>query len=76
TTARPALVIYHSHTNGRAYFSDTDRNQSATTDAPHYDCQHLVVGVNAERVIEAAQFAWSWDDKGFVEIARWQIGDA
>src|ERR1043165_8566855 len=57
-TPRPALVIYHSHTNGRAYFSETDRAQSATPDGtgPHYDCQHLVVGVTATGVTEAAQF--------------------
>jgi proteasome lid subunit RPN8/RPN11 len=74
-SARPALVIYHSHTNGRAYFSETDRAQSATSDGPHYDCQHLIVGVTAERVTEAAQFAWSSDDNDFVELARWAVLD-
>ncbi|HTL37105.1 MAG TPA: M67 family metallopeptidase [Kofleriaceae bacterium] len=72
-TPRPALVIYHSHTNGRAYFSETDRAQSATEDGPHYDCQHLVVGVTAAGVTEAAQFAWSSDDNDFVEIDRWSV---
>jgi proteasome lid subunit RPN8/RPN11 len=72
-TARPALVIYHSHTNGRAYFSETDRAQSATIDGPHYDCQHLIVGVTAERVTEAALFAWDFDDKNFVEVDRWTV---
>lgn len=72
-TPRPALVIYHSHTNGRAYFSETDRAQSATEDGPHYDCQHLIVGVMADRIVEAAQFAWSSDDNDFVELARWPV---
>jgi len=70
---RPALVIYHSHTNGRAYFSETDRLQSASDDGPYYECQHLVVGVTAEKVTEAAQFAWSVDDNDFVELARWPV---
>lgn len=74
-TPRPALVIYHSHTNGRAYFSKTDRERSATPEGPHYDCQHLVVGLNADRIVEAAQFAWSWDAKDFIELARWPVLD-
>jgi proteasome lid subunit RPN8/RPN11 len=74
-TPRPALVIYHSHTNGRAYFSETDRQQSANEDGPHYECQHLVVGVTADGVTEAAQFAWSSDEKDFVELARWPVLD-
>jgi proteasome lid subunit RPN8/RPN11 len=66
-------VIYHSHTNGRAYFSETDQAQSASEDGPHYDCQHLVVGVTADRVTEVAQFAWSSDDNAFIEVARWAV---
>jgi proteasome lid subunit RPN8/RPN11 len=72
-TSRPARVIYHSHTNGRAYFSETDQAQSASEDGPHYDCQHLVVGVTADRVTEVAQFAWSSDDNAFIEVARWAV---
>lgn len=68
----PPRVIYHSHPNGRAYFSETDR-QVATSpwgDGPAYPVQQLVVGLDAERVVEAALFAWSDDAEGFVEIAR------
>ena len=68
---RPARILYHSHTNGRAYFSEVDRAASATDAGPHYPVQQLVVGVTAEGLTEAAQFAWS--DGGFVEVARWQI---
>ena len=70
---RPPLVIYHSHPNGRAYFSDTDR-QVATSpwgDGPAYPVQQLVVGIDAERVTEAALFAWSDAAGDFVEIARY-----
>jgi len=69
---QPPLVIYHSHPNGRAYFSDTDR-QVATSpwgDGPTYPVQQLVVGIDAERVVEWALFAWSDSDGGFVEVAR------
>lgn len=68
----PAKVIYHSHPNGRAYFSDTDK-QVATSpwgDGPAYPVQQLVVGIDGDRVTEAALFAWSEDARDFVEVAR------
>jgi len=68
---RPARVVYHSHTNGRAYFSERDRAVAATPDGPAYDVQHLVVGVIAAGATEAAQFAWSAEARDFVEVARW-----
>jgi [CysO sulfur-carrier protein]-S-L-cysteine hydrolase len=72
-TDRPARVIYHSHTNGRAYFSEADRRASATEDGPHYPVQHLVIGVTKDRVVEAALFAWQ--DNAFVELVRWPVLD-
>lgn len=73
----PARVIYHSHPNGRAYFSATDQ-QAATSpwgDGPAYPAQQLVVGVDATRVVECALFAWSDAAAGFVEVARWTARD-
>ncbi len=72
-TQEPALVIYHSHPNGQAYLSETDR-QVATSpwgDEPAYPVQQVVIGINQHRVVEAAHFAWSEEEKGFVEIARY-----
>ena len=68
----PALVIYHSHPNGRAYLSETDRSVATSPwgDGPAYPVQQLVVGVDAQRVVESALFAWSNTENGFVEIAR------
>jgi proteasome lid subunit RPN8/RPN11 len=68
-TDRPARVVYHSHTNGAAYFSDIDRTMA---EGPTYPVQHLVIGVGAGEVTEVAQFAWSDETKDFVEVARWQ----
>ncbi|MDX2093861.1 MAG: Mov34/MPN/PAD-1 family protein [Kofleriaceae bacterium] len=64
----PARIVYHSHTNGRAYFSDVDRAMAAGS----YPVQHLVIGVDATHVTELAQFAWSDDAQDFIEVARWQ----
>jgi proteasome lid subunit RPN8/RPN11 len=73
--ANPPVAIYHSHPNGRAYFSATDRAvaRSPWGDGPAYPVQQLVVGLDAERVVEAAQFAWSDAAGDFVEIARWTV---
>ena len=73
-TATPAQVIYHSHPNGRAYFSPTDREVATSPwgDGPAFPVQQLVVGINQQRVVEAALFAWSDPEGGFVEIARYE----
>ena len=59
----PARVVYHSHTNGRAYFSEVDRDVAR---GAGYPVHHLVIGVDAAGPTEAALF-----DAAFVEIARW-----
>lgn len=73
--AEPPRVLYHSHPNGRAYFSDTDRRVATDPwgDGPMLPVQQLVVGIDAERVVEAALFAWDEAASGFVEIARWAV---
>jgi proteasome lid subunit RPN8/RPN11 len=70
----PAQVIYHSHPNGRAYLSDTDREVAGSPwgDGPAWPVQQLVVGLDAERVVEAALFAWSDAAASFVEVARYE----
>jgi len=72
-TDRPARVVYHSHTNGRAYFSTVDSQMAA---GPAYPVQHIVVGVIAGAIVEVAQFAWSGAARDYVEIARWTADGA
>jgi proteasome lid subunit RPN8/RPN11 len=71
----PALVIYHSHPNGRAYFSETDRKVATDPwgEGPMLPVQQLVVGLDGERVVEAAMFAWDDAAGDFVEISRWSL---
>ncbi len=70
----PAKVIFHSHPNGRAYFSPTDREVATSPwdDGPAYPVQQLVVGITEAQVVEAALFAWSDEEGGFVEVARYE----
>ena len=37
-----------------------------------YPVQQLVVGIDKLRVVEAALFAWSEEENGFIEIARFE----
>ncbi len=60
----PARIVYHSHTNGRAYLSEVDRQMAVGSG---YPTEHLVIGVTAVGVTEVAQF-----DRELVEIARWE----
>lgn len=71
---QPPLVIYHSHPNGQAYFSPTDRQVAASPwgDGPAYPVQQLVVGIDEQKVVEAALFAWSDEENGFVELLRYE----
>ena len=68
-TDHPARVVYHSHTNGRAYFSAIDHELAA---GPVYPVQHVVIGVAGGEVTEAAQFGWSTAAGAYVEIERWR----
>ena len=75
-TARPARIVYHSHTNGRAYFSAIDRQMAATPVGPAYPVQHVVVGVIGGTITEVAQFGWSDAARDYVEIVRWTVDGA
>lgn len=76
----PPLVIYHSHPNGKAYFSDTDRKVATFTDNqdpegppyldfPVFPVLQLVVGIDVDRVVEARLYDWSESEMKFVEVA-------
>lgn len=69
-TDRPALMIYHSHTNGRAYLSEADRREalSPSGDAPLYPVLQLVIGLDASCIREACLFSWSKERLAFVEL--------
>ncbi len=65
---RPVKVLYHSHLDVGAYFSDTDA-QAATAggDAPTYDLAYLVTSVRAGVVDDRKLFVWDEPSKKFVE---------
>ena len=65
---RPVKVLYHSHLDVGAYFSDTDA-QAATAGGgePTYDLAYLVTSVRGGVVDDRKQFVWDPERKSFIE---------
>lgn len=68
TNGRPVKVLYHSHLDVGAYFSETDA-QAATAGGtePTYDLAYLVTSVRAGVVDDRKLFVWDAEAKRFVE---------
>jgi len=63
-------IVYHSHPDHDAYFSETDRAQACSFDPtePDYpDTAYVVVSIRAARFIRAAAFVWDPTAREFVE---------
>jgi len=62
-------VIYHSHVDAGAYFSDTDRRQAVVDGQPTYPGTiYVVVSVQGGRADEARAFGWDAAGGDFVEV--------
>jgi proteasome lid subunit RPN8/RPN11 len=60
-------VIYHSHVDAGAYFSETDRRQALVAGEPAYpDAVYVVTSVVSGAVAAAAAFQWSAGARDFV----------
>ena len=70
-TDEPAKLVYHSHADVGAYFSETDQAAAAFDGEPAYPVEYLVVDVRADGVHGAKQFAWHPDQKKYIEIAAY-----
>jgi proteasome lid subunit RPN8/RPN11 len=70
TNGLPVKVLYHSHLDVGAYFSDTDAAAAKMGgDAPAYDLAYLVTSVRAGKVDEHKLFVWDLAKRAFVESA-------
>lgn len=70
--AEPAKVVYHSHVNAGAYFSETDQAAAQFEGEPAYPIEYVVVDVTGEGTHGAKQFAWSAADKRYVEVGDYR----
>jgi proteasome lid subunit RPN8/RPN11 len=65
-------VIYHSHVDAGAYFSETDRRQALMDGEPTYpETTYLVTSVVAGRVEATTAFRWDDTRREFLPIASW-----
>jgi proteasome lid subunit RPN8/RPN11 len=65
---RPVKVLYHSHLDVGAYFSETDADAAKMGgDAPAYDLAYLVTSVTKDGVDGRKLFVWSVAERAFVE---------
>ncbi|MCL0030444.1 Mov34/MPN/PAD-1 family protein [Dehalococcoidia bacterium] len=73
----PPLVIYHSHPNGKAYFSETDKVVATDpwNEGPSYPVQQLVVGIDSKIVQESRLYSWDDKEKEFIEVRYYEGGD-
>ena len=62
-------VIYHSHIDTGAYFSETDKRNALMGDEPTYpEARYLVVSVVSGRVLTASAYAWNADRRDFLPL--------
>ncbi len=65
---RPVKVLYHSHLDVGAYFSDTDAAAATIGGAePAYDLAYLVTSVKGGQVDDHKLFVWDPKARAFVE---------
>jgi adenylyltransferase/sulfurtransferase len=63
-------VIYHSHIDAGAYFSETDRRQAVVDGQPTYPgTTYVVVAVDGGRAGDARAFRWDGARGDFSEVA-------
>lgn len=64
----PIKVLYHSHLDVDAYFSETDAAAATMSgDSPTHDFAYLVTSVRAGVIDGRKLFVWSPDTRAFVE---------
>lgn len=63
-------VVYHSHIDAGAYFSETDARQAMLGDEPSYPgATYLVLSVMEGKAADAAAFRWSPERRSFSPVA-------
>lgn len=62
-------IIYHSHVDAGAYFSETDQRNALIDGVPAYPrATYVVVSVREGRVAETRAHRWSAEHSSFVEV--------
>jgi proteasome lid subunit RPN8/RPN11 len=69
-SGRPMRILYHSHLDVGAYFSETDAAAATMGgDKPSYEgLRYLVTSIRQGVVDDHKLFAWDYEKKAFVEV--------
>lgn len=67
----PAKIVYHSHVDVGAYFSDTDQAVAQFDGEPAFPVDYVVIDIQADGPRAAKQFAWDEAQKRYVEIGSY-----
>jgi adenylyltransferase/sulfurtransferase len=67
----PAKIVYHSHVDVGAYFSETDQAAAQMEGEPTYPVEYVVIDVRPSGIGGAAQFAWDPASRRYLEIDRY-----
>ena len=60
--------IYHSHTNGRAYFSNEDKRKAMFNGIVlHPKAHYIVIGVKEGEISDTKSFIWGTEQQDFIE---------
>ncbi len=70
-TDRPAKIVYHSHVDSGAYFSDMDQAAAQIDGEPTYPVDHVVIDARRDGPHGAAQFAWDAQARKYVLVRRY-----
>jgi proteasome lid subunit RPN8/RPN11 len=76
SSSRPVKVIYHSHPDVGAYFSDEDTRAALgrepdETAEPQYPVDHIVIDAQSDHIAGAKLFRWSPSTRTFVQAAEY-----
>ncbi len=76
SSSRPVKVIYHSHPDVGAYFSDEDTRAALgrepdETAEPQYPVDHIVIDAQSDHIARAKLFRWSPSARTFVQAAEY-----
>jgi proteasome lid subunit RPN8/RPN11 len=64
----PVKIIYHSHPNVGAYFSNEDKSNALLYDEPIYPVDHLVIDVQSNEVICSKLFRFIEEDYELIAV--------
>lgn len=75
-SSRPVKIIYHSHPDVGAYFSEEDTRAALGRDPdntaqPQYPVDYIVIDAQASHIGGAKLFRWSAAQHAFIEVATY-----